>query len=121
MTKPFALKAIFARFRSHWENAPDVRKPNNNTQYQVSDAILAAFLVFFMQSRSFERQRILQSKKGRNNASSLFQIGQIPCQIGAARFPKCLTKAQKHTILILVFAPALLRRCWDWYSQAIPP
>jgi hypothetical protein len=80
MTKPFALKTIFACFRSRWENAPDERKPNNNMQYQVSDAILAAYSVFFMQSRSFlEHQRMLQSKKGRNNASSLFQIEQIPC------------------------------------------
>jgi len=80
MIKPFALETIFARFRSHWDSAPDMRKPNNNTQYQISDAIMAAFSVFFMQSRSFlEHQRMLQSKKGRNNASSLFQIEQIPC------------------------------------------
>ena len=80
MTQPFALKTLFARFRSHWEKVPDVRKPNNNTQYQISDALMAAFSVFFMQSPSFlAHQRMLQSKKGRNNARNLFPLDQIPC------------------------------------------
>jgi hypothetical protein len=79
MPKALTLKTIMAHFRAHWENAPDVRKPNNNTRYQVVDAILAGFSVFFMQSRSFlEHQRLMQSKKGRSNAGSLFGIEHIP-------------------------------------------
>ena len=79
MTKPLTLKNIIARFRSRWDNAPDVRKPNHNTRYRIVDAILSAFSVFFMQSSSFlAHQRILQSKKGRNNATSLFHIERIP-------------------------------------------
>ena len=43
------------------------------------DGVLAAFAVFFMQSSSFlAHQRLLQSKKGRNNARSLFQVEAIP-------------------------------------------
>jgi len=80
MTKPFTLKNILTHLRSRWENAPDVRKPNNNTQYRIVDAILCAFSVFFVQSRSFlAHQRLLQSKKGRSNANSLFHIERIPC------------------------------------------
>ena len=46
----------------------------------MADAILAAFSVFFMQSSSFlAHQRLLQHKKGRNNATSLFEIERIPC------------------------------------------
>ena len=43
------------------------------------DGVLAAFAVFFMQSSSFlAHQRLLQNKKGRNNARSLFQVEAIP-------------------------------------------
>jgi hypothetical protein len=66
-------------FRKRWSTAPDVRKPSNNAQYTVADGILAAFAVFFMQSSSFlVHQRLLQSKKGRSNARSLFQVEEIP-------------------------------------------
>jgi hypothetical protein len=65
--------------RKRWSTAPDVRKRSNNAHYTVADGILAAFAVFFMQSSSFlAYQRLLQSKKGRSNARSLFQVEEIP-------------------------------------------
>ena len=68
-----------SHFRERWANLPDVRKPNNNRKYTVADGVLAAFAVFFMQSSSFlAHQRLLQSKKGRSNAHSLFQVEEIP-------------------------------------------
>ena len=79
MTKPLTLKSIIESFHNRWGDAPDERKANNNTRYEVIDAILAAQSVFFMQSSSFlAHQRLLQSKKGRNNATSLFKIEAIP-------------------------------------------
>jgi len=73
------LKKIITDFRFRWESAPDARKPNNNTQYQMVDGMLSAFSVFFMQSSSFlAHQRLMQSKKGRNNAASLFRVERIP-------------------------------------------
>ena len=58
---------------------PDRRKANNHMKYGVADGVLAAFAVFFMQSSSFlAHQRLLQSKKGRSNARSLFQVEEIP-------------------------------------------
>jgi hypothetical protein len=66
-------------FRERWANLPDTRKPNNNMKYAIVDGVLAAFAVFFMQSSSFlAHQRLLQSKKGRSNARSLFQVEEIP-------------------------------------------
>ena len=68
-----------AQLRQGWANLPDTRKPNNNTKYALVDGVMAAFAVFFMQSSSFlAHQRLLQSKRGRSNARSLFQIEQIP-------------------------------------------
>lgn len=79
MRQKLSLQNIMSYLREHWANVPDLRSPNNNTKYAVANGVLAAFAVFFMQSSSFlAHQRLLQSKKGRNNARSLFQIEEIP-------------------------------------------
>ena len=79
MAPSLTLQNLMSQFRAHWQMAPDQRKPNNHTQYQIMDALLAAFSVFFMQSGSFlAHQRLLQTKKGRSNANTLFQIEQLP-------------------------------------------
>lgn len=73
------LQNIMSHFRTRWSTAPDARKPGNHTQYTVADGVLSALAVFFMQSSSFlAHQRLLQSKKGRSNARSLFQVEEIP-------------------------------------------
>jgi hypothetical protein len=79
MRQALSLENIMSMLRERWARVPDTRKPNNHTKYAVADGVLAAFAVFFMQSSSFlAHQRLLQSKKGRSNARSLFQIEQIP-------------------------------------------
>ena len=79
MLQTLTLNSIISVFRLRWEAAPDAHKPNNNTRYQMVDGILSAFSVFFMQSSSFlAHQRLMQSKKGRNNAASLFWVEHIP-------------------------------------------
>jgi hypothetical protein len=79
MRQNLSLQNIMTHFRQRWANLPDARKPNNNTKYVGADGVLAAFAVFFMQSSSFlAHQRLLQSKKGRSNAHSLFQVEEIP-------------------------------------------
>jgi hypothetical protein len=57
---------------------PDYRT-RPNTIYEIADAALGAFAVFFMQSSSFlAHQRDMQRTKGQNNAQSLFGIDQVP-------------------------------------------
>jgi hypothetical protein len=57
---------------------PDQRT-RPNTIYEMVDAMLGAFAVFFMQSSSFlAHQRDMQRLKGQNNASSLFGLDQVP-------------------------------------------
>ena len=59
---------------------PDYRKAGPNTRYAIQDAALGAFGIFFTQSPSFlEYQRRLQHTKGHNNAHTLFDVAQIPC------------------------------------------
>lgn len=79
MREKLSLESLMSHFRERWASLPDTRKPNNNTKYAIVDGVLAAFAVFFMQSSSFlAHQRLLQSKRGRSNAGSLFQVEAIP-------------------------------------------
>jgi hypothetical protein len=79
MSNPLSISNIIEHCRRCWEKLPDYRKPNNNTRYEIVDAALAAFSVFFMQSASFlAHQREMQQSKRRNNANSLFQVEKIP-------------------------------------------
>jgi hypothetical protein len=57
----------------------DPRQTSNATKYKVKDAVLGAFSVFFMQCESFlEHQRQMQTRKGRDNAQSIFGLDKIP-------------------------------------------
>lgn len=79
MSKPLALSKIIAHFRESWQGLPDYRKANNNTQYSIGDAGMAAFSMFFMQTPSFlAYQRTMAQSKGRRNGHSLFQVEKIP-------------------------------------------
>ncbi|MEA3508638.1 MAG: ISNCY family transposase [Synergistota bacterium] len=57
---------------------PDVRI-GKNTVYEVRDAVLSAFSVFFMQCPSFlAHQKAMGMRKGKNNAQSIFGVHKIP-------------------------------------------
>ena len=57
---------------------PDIRK-GKNTVYEIRDAVLSAFSVFFMQCPSFlAHQKAMQTTKGKNNASTIFGVHKIP-------------------------------------------
>jgi hypothetical protein len=59
---------------------PDARKESNNRRYEMKDAALSAFSVFFSQSPSFlDSQVRMQKLQGKNNASSLFGVHEIAC------------------------------------------
>lgn len=60
---------------------PDVRT-GKNTVYEVRDAVLSAFSVFFMQCPSFlAHQKAMGMRKGKNNAQSIFGVHKIPTDI----------------------------------------
>jgi hypothetical protein len=57
---------------------PDPRT-GKNRKYEMADAALGAFAVFFTQSPSFlANQRDMQLNKGQNNAASLFGVDEVP-------------------------------------------
>jgi len=57
---------------------PDVRT-GENTVYEVRDAVLSAFSGFFIQCPSFlAHQKAMHTRKGKNNAQSIFGVHKIP-------------------------------------------
>ena len=54
-------------------------RTGRNTKYEVTDAALGAFSMFYMQSGSFlAGQKHLEQIKGTSNAKTVFQIERIP-------------------------------------------
>ena len=79
MKEALPLTHIMKQLKESWQKLPDYRKPNNNTRYEISDAALAAYSAFFMQSPSFlAHQRDMHQRKGKDNVATLFQVEQIP-------------------------------------------
>ncbi|MEM7725278.1 MAG: ISNCY family transposase [Cyanobacteria bacterium P01_A01_bin.45] len=80
MTVEIEIPELIEFLEQQLDDLPDIRKPGNNTRYKVRDGVMSAFSAFFTQSTSFlEHQRLMRNIKGKDNASSLFNIKEIPC------------------------------------------
>ncbi len=80
MALTIGMPELLSMLTAKLDDLPDERKPSNNKKYTVKEALLSAFSVFFLQSPSFlANQRLMHTKKGRDNAQSLFGIERIPC------------------------------------------
>lgn len=76
---PLSFAVLLNYLSQAIEQITDPRQPSNATRYKLGDVILGAFSVFFMQCESFlEHQRQMQSRRGKDNAQSLFGIAEIP-------------------------------------------
>ena len=72
------FSAILSELKESLVKIPEHRT-GKNWHYELGDAGLAAFSVFFMQSPSFlAYQRDMQRRKGHNNAEGLFGVERIP-------------------------------------------
>lgn len=78
MTTKNSYQNLMEEFDKALEKLPDYRT-GDNTRYEIKDAALAAFGMFFMQSPSFlSHQRMLEERKGGSNAETLFGAEKIP-------------------------------------------
>lgn len=67
-TATLEIPELMQFLRQQLHDLPDERKPGNNRQYQIEDAVMAAFSIFFTQSESFlDHQRLMKSNKGKDN------------------------------------------------------
>ena len=78
MKKSKVFKKTVDELSECFEKLPDYRE-GVNTRYEIKDAAVSAFSVFFTQSPSFlASQRLLQKRKGKNNLQKLFGVEKIP-------------------------------------------
>ena len=78
-TAPISFDSLLGQLNAGIAALNEPRKASNASVYSLRDVVLGAFGCFFMQSASFlDYQRHLDSRNGRNNAQSLFGLGQIP-------------------------------------------
>jgi len=65
MKKSKIFKTIISKMHNSFTRLPDYRR-GINTQYEIKDAAVAVFSVFFTQSPSFlASQQLLQKRKGK--------------------------------------------------------
>jgi hypothetical protein len=77
--KSTVVDATLARLRTLGSQLPD-KRTGENCQYMMSDIVLGAFAVFFLQCPSFlARQQAMQQRRGRSNATALFKMERTPC------------------------------------------
>lgn len=79
MVEILGFTALLGYLQASVAKILDPRKDSPNKRYSVQDAILSALAMFFMQCESFlEYQKQLNSRKGRDNTQTLFEVSEIP-------------------------------------------
>jgi hypothetical protein len=72
----FTFDSLIKKFHDVIETFPDGR--SSNSSKSLKDAALGAFSIFYTQNPSFlAYQKSMQKRKGKNNATNLFGIGDI--------------------------------------------
>jgi hypothetical protein len=78
MKKGKIFDKIIKELSDCFDKLPDDRR-GKNTQYEIRDAAVGAFGIFFTQSASFlAYQRLMEEKKGRSNLQNLFGVERTP-------------------------------------------
>jgi hypothetical protein len=78
MFEELSINRLIKDLKENIQRFPDMRT-GKNTHYDLVDAGMGAFSVFFIQCASFlEYQREMKLTKGHSNAESLFELENIP-------------------------------------------
>lgn len=102
------FERIIAAMKSKFGKLPDLREPSNGKKYEVLDAVLSAFSVFFMQSPSFlAHEQNRKRERGKNNLENLFGVYKTP------------TTNQVKNILDLIPPKEMGAIFWEVWEQLI--
>ncbi len=72
------FNTLFEFLEEEIKKFPDNRTGENN-KYEIRDAVLSGFSVFFTQSPSFlQHQAMMERNKGNNNGRTIFGIHKLP-------------------------------------------
>jgi len=113
MTSPFrkpqksesalTQKSLVAMIKDKFANLTDERT-GKNTQYEVSDAAISAFAVFFLQNPSFLAQQIaLQVNSGKNNLQTLFGSYKNPSDNQIRNLLDAVSPTELYSIFPYIF------------------
>jgi len=76
--KQIAFKELKKKLSKRIKQIPEHRT-GKNKKYEIKDAVLSAFAIFYMQSASFlGHQKLVEKRKGTNNLKKLFGATKIP-------------------------------------------
>lgn len=79
MMEELRVERLVKRIQQSFRGFCDLRT-GENKQYDMVDAGMGAFSVFFTQSASFlAHQEDMERRTGRSNANSLFEMEKVPC------------------------------------------
>jgi hypothetical protein len=96
-------KSLVAMIKNKFVNLTDART-GKNTQYEISDAALSAFAVFFLQNPSFLAQQIaLQKSKGKNNLQTLFGSYANPSDNQIRNLLDAVSPDELHDVFTYIF------------------
>ena len=96
-------KSLVAMIKNKFANLTDERT-GKNTQYEISDAALSAFAVFFLQNPSFLAQQInLQKNKGKNNLQTLFGSYSNPSDNQIRSLLDAVSPTELYSIFSYIF------------------
>ena len=102
-TSALSQKSLVAMIRDKFATLTDTRT-GENTQYEVSDAALSAFAVFFLQNPSFLTQQInLQKNKGKNNLQTLFGAYRNPSDNQIRKLLDSVSATELYSIFNNIF------------------
>ena len=120
-----AVKLSFERLRSiviaTAAHLPDHRT-GQNTQYEMADAVLSAFAMFYMQAPSFlAYQRDEQRTHGRTNAYNVFGIEKVPSAPQTRNLLDPLPPSQVGAVFWNIFDQLRLGHYLQAYQGGLSP
>jgi len=79
MYEDFTMPRLLKQLEQVFDGFPDTRTGGPNARFEITDAAMGAFAVFFTQEASFlAYQTAMKLAKGRSNAERLFALHELP-------------------------------------------
>ena len=99
----FNQKSLMQQIQATFCTLPDSRT-GKNCSYEMNDAALSAFSVFFMQNPSFlAQQKTLEKSKGKSNLETLFGVHKTPCDNQIRNLLDTVSPSQFYPIFSYIF------------------
>ena len=118
MSIHFNAADLVLRIRNAFAGFTDGRQHSNAKSYDMVDAGLCAFSIFFTQSPSFlDWQVRMQKEQGKNNAQSLFGVHKIPSDAQIRNILDEVDPAELSPLMISIADDLFKQGCLDRFRS----